>query len=151
MSNKKVLVAEDEPGVLRLVSSNLKRAGFAVTEVTHGDEVVARVSATMPSLIVLDVMLPGLSGFEICRLLKTDLRTSPIPIIMLTAKALEKDRVHGLELGADDYVTKPFDKDELRRVVAKALKSRDLAGADFGLPTAVPHEAPPGPRTERQR
>src|ERR1035437_6679185 len=97
----KILVAEDEPGVLRLIASNLKRAGFAVSEVTHGDKVIARVFAEMPMLIVLDVMLPGLSGFEICRVLNGDPRSNRIPIIMLTAKAQERDRIHGLELGAD--------------------------------------------------
>ncbi len=119
----KVLVAEDDPGVLRLISSNLKRAGFAVSEVTHGDEVMPRVFSTMPTLLVLDVMLPGLSGFEICRILKGDSRSSRIPIIMLTAKAQEQDRVHGLEIGADDYVTKPFSPRELvLRVQAQVRK-----------------------------
>lgn len=119
----KILVAEDEPAVLRLISSNLKRAGFAVIEVNHGDEVMARVLADMPTLVVLDVMLPGLSGFEICRILKGDPRSARIPIIMLTAKALERDRVHGLELGADDYVTKPFSPRELvLRVQAQVRK-----------------------------
>jgi two-component system phosphate regulon response regulator PhoB len=119
----KVLVAEDDPGVLRLISSNLKRAGFSVSEVTHGDKVMERVFAVMPMLVVLDVMLPGLSGFEICRVLKGDPRSSRIPIIMLTAKAQEKDRVHGFELGADDYVTKPFSPRELvLRVQAQVRK-----------------------------
>ena len=130
----KIVVAEDEPGVLRLIASNLKRAGYVVCEVTHGDEVVARVSATMPSLVVLDVMLPGLSGFDICRLLKSDPRTHPIPVILLTAKALEKDRVHGLELGADDYVTKPFSPRELvLRVQAQLRKFPGHATSDDTL------------------
>lgn len=110
--------------MLRLVTSNLKRAGFAVSEVTHGDEVIERVLTSMPTLLILDVMLPGLSGFEICRILKNDARSSRIPIIMLTAKAQERDRVHGLELGADDYVTKPFSPRELvLRVQAQIRKT----------------------------
>ena len=119
----KILVADDEPAVLRLIASNLKRAGFAVIEVSHGDEVIAQVFANMPMLILLDVMMPGLSGFEICRILKSDPRSSRIPVILLTAKALEKDRVRGLELGADDYVTKPFSPRELvLRVQAQVRK-----------------------------
>jgi DNA-binding response OmpR family regulator len=137
LSNKvKVLVAEDEPGVLRLITSNLKRAGFTVSEVTHGDEVLDRVVAWTPALLLLDVMLPGLSGFQICRMLKNDARTSHIPIIMLTAKALEKDRIQGLELGADDYVTKPFSPRELvLRVQARVRKTpeRDTSGNTLQL------------------
>ena len=128
MSNKtELLVAEDDPAVLRLVSSNLQRAGYTVSEVTQGDEVVDRVLAELPALVVLDVMLPKLSGFEICRILKANPRTARIPIIMLTAKALEHDRVHGLELGADDYVTKPFSPRELvLRIKAQVRKAPAL-------------------------
>ena len=122
-----LLVVEDDPAVLRLITSNLERAGFAVSEVTRGDEVVERVLEELPALIVLDVMLPKLSGFEICRILKANVRTNRIPIIMLTAKALEPDRVHGLELGADDYVTKPFSPRELvLRVKAEIRKAPAL-------------------------
>jgi two-component system phosphate regulon response regulator PhoB len=145
----KVLVAEDEPGVLRLVGSNLKRAGFAVSEVTHGDKVVARVLVEMPTLVVLDVMLPGLSGFEICRSLKMDARTSRIPIIMLTAKALARDRVHGLELGADDYVTKPFSPRELvLRVQAQVRKlpGHGVSGDTLQLGEIVVDRAEPAAR-----
>ena len=119
----KVLIADDERDVVRLVSRNLKRAGFTVSEVSNGEEVFARVVAELPTLVVLDIMLPELDGFEVCRLLKSDPRTSRIPIILLTAKALERDRVHGLELGADDYVTKPFSPRELvLRVQAQVRK-----------------------------
>jgi two-component system phosphate regulon response regulator PhoB len=112
-SKAKILVAEDEPGMLRLIESNLLRAGFVVGQVTHGDKVAARVRAWKPALLVLDVMLPDLSGFDVCRQLKSDPRTRELPIVMLTAKAQERDRVRGLELGADDYVTKPFSPREL--------------------------------------
>ncbi len=119
----KILVAEDEPAVLRLIQSNLKRAGFAVGEVLQGDEVMARVFSWKPALVLLDVMLPGASGFDLCRRLKSDARSRHIPIILLTAKAQERDRVHGLELGADDYVTKPFSPRELvLRVQAQIRK-----------------------------
>ena len=120
---EKVLVAEDEPGMLRLIESNLKRAGFVVGQVTKGDEVAARVLAWKPALLLLDVMLPGMSGFEVCRALKSDPRTRQMPIVLLTAKALEQDRVQGLELGADDYVTKPFSPRELvLRIQARLRK-----------------------------
>ena len=124
MSDKlKILVADDEPAVLRLVGSNLKRAGFSVEEVVDGAEVMERVFAVRPALLLLDVMLPGASGFEICRTLKSDPRSREMPIILLTAKAQERDRVHGLELGADDYVTKPFSPRELvLRVQAQVRK-----------------------------
>jgi DNA-binding response OmpR family regulator len=130
MSEKvKILVAEDEPAVLKLVGSNLKRAGFAVEEVLKGDEVVPRVFASRPALLLLDVMLPGASGFDICRTLKTDARSRRMPIILLTAKAQESDRVHGLELGADDYVTKPFSPRELvLRVQAQVRRLSDQPG-----------------------
>jgi two-component system phosphate regulon response regulator PhoB len=120
----KILVAEDELAVRRLVESNLKRAGFVVKGVISGDEVVAGVCDWKPALLLLDVMLPGLSGFEICRVLKADPRSQRIPIILLTAKAQEWDRVRGLELGADDYVTKPFSPRELvLRVQAQLRKT----------------------------
>ena len=119
----KILVAEDEPAVLRLINSNLKRAGFAVEEVAEGVQVMPRVFALKPALLLLDVMLPGVSGFDICRALKSDPRSREMPIILLTAKAQERDRVHGLELGADDYVTKPFSPRELvLRVQAQVRK-----------------------------
>lgn len=124
MSTKeKILVAEDEPGMLRLIESNLERAGFVVGQVTNGNEVAARVLAWKPALLLLDVMLPGKSGFEVCRGLKNDPRTRQMPIVLLTAKALEQDRVQGLEQGADDYVTKPFSPRELvLRVQARLRK-----------------------------
>lgn len=122
-AKEKILVAEDEPGMLRLIESNLKRAGFMVQQVTKGDEVAARVLAWKPALLLLDVMLPGMSGFEVCRVLKGDARTRQMPIVLLTAKALEQDRVQGLELGADDYVTKPFSPRELvLRIQARLRK-----------------------------
>jgi len=111
--NHSVLIADDEEDVLKLVGSSLKAAGFKILEAQGGAETLEIAFNQRPSLIVLDVMLPGMSGLELCRLLKGDARTRHIPIIMLTAKAQEIDRVVGLELGADDYVTKPFSPREL--------------------------------------
>ncbi len=111
--NPKVLVADDEPDVLGLVTSNLRLAGFEVLESEDGVAALQRAREEMPDLLVLDLMLPGMSGLEVCRSLKADPVTAMIPIIMLTAKAEEIDRIVGLELGADDYVTKPFSPREL--------------------------------------
>ncbi|MEA3209372.1 MAG: two-component system, OmpR family, response regulator [Chthoniobacter sp.] len=112
-ANKRILVADDEPDVLQLVSINLKNAGFNVIKAVDGLSALTQARETLPSLIVLDLMLPEMSGLEVCKVLKKEPRTSQIPIIMLTAKAEEVDRIVGLELGADDYLTKPFSPREL--------------------------------------
>ena len=112
-ANKRILVAEDEPDVLSLISSNLVSAGFNVIKAENGLVALNQAKETLPSLIVLDLMLPELSGLEVCKLLKKEPQTAQIPIIMLTAKAEEVDRIVGLELGADDYLTKPFSPREL--------------------------------------
>jgi phosphate regulon transcriptional regulator PhoB len=111
--NKKILVAEDEQDVLQLVASNLKSAGYQVLKAEDGESALEQARNALPSLVVLDLMLPGMSGLEVCKVLKSDAATKPIPVIMLTAKAEEVDRIVGLELGADDYVTKPFSPREL--------------------------------------
>jgi DNA-binding response OmpR family regulator len=132
--NHKVLVGDDEEDVLNLVSSNLKSAGFTVLKASDGIEVLAKARSDAPALVVLDLMLPGLSGLEVCKLLKGDPETARIPIIMLTAKAEEIDRIVGLELGADDYITKPFSprelvlrvKSVLRRISGEAVENAAL-------------------------
>jgi len=118
----KILVAEDEPDVLNLVAANLRAAGFEVITVEDGPAALAAVREHAPSLLVLDLMLPQMSGLEVCRVLKGDSATSGIPVIMLTAKAEEVDRIVGLELGADDYVTKPFSPRELVLRVKSILR-----------------------------
>jgi len=112
-ANKKILVADDEPDVLHLVSMNLKNAGFNVIKAEDGLRALNLARETQPALIVLDLMLPEMSGLEVCKVLKKEPATAQIPIIMLTAKAEEVDRIVGLELGADDYLTKPFSPREL--------------------------------------
>jgi two-component system phosphate regulon response regulator PhoB len=109
----KILVADDEKDVLDLVSANLKSAGFSVIEALDGASAVARARSELPALIILDLMLPKMSGFEVYKVLKRDPATSQIPVVMLTAKAEETDRILGLELGAEDYITKPFSPREL--------------------------------------
>ena len=112
--NKKILIVEDEPDVVDLLTLQLKKAGgFTVISAHDGAEGVKKARAEAPALIVLDLMLPRMPGLEVCKVLKTDSLTSHIPIIMLTAKAEEVDRIVGLEFGADDYVTKPFSPREM--------------------------------------
>jgi DNA-binding response OmpR family regulator len=112
--NKKILIVEDEPDVVDLLTLQLHKAGgFSVLTAHDGPDGLKKARAESPALIVLDLMLPRMQGLEVCKVLKTDSLTSHIPIIMLTAKAEEVDRIVGLEFGADDYVTKPFSPREM--------------------------------------
>ena len=120
-ATKSVLVADDEPDVLQLVTANLK-GQFTVHAVGDGATALEMAREQRPDAIVLDLMLPGMSGLEVCKALKKDPVTAQIPIIMLTAKADEIDRIVGFELGADDYVTKPFSPRELALRVNAVLK-----------------------------
>jgi DNA-binding response OmpR family regulator len=115
----RVLVVDDEPRILQLVRDYLERAGFAVSTAREGPEALMRARQDRPDLIVLDLGLPGLDGLEVTRLLRRD---SGVPIIMLTARDDETDKVVGLELGADDYVTKPFSPRELAARVRAVLR-----------------------------
>jgi two-component system phosphate regulon response regulator PhoB len=117
----KILVVDDEQDAVDLVAFNLKQAGFKVITAEDGAEALDKVRKHQPDLIVLDVMMPELDGLEVCKLLRRDPATSGIPLLMLTAKATEVDRILGLELGADDYVTKPFSPRELVLRVRKLL------------------------------
>jgi DNA-binding response OmpR family regulator len=119
---QKILVVDDEPEAVELVEFNLKQAGFDVATAADGDEALKKAKANVPALMVLDLMLPEIDGLEVCKLLRRDAATAKIPILMLTAKAAEIDRVLGLELGADDYVTKPFSPRELVLRVKKILE-----------------------------
>ncbi len=126
----KILVVDDEPDAVELVEFNLKQAGFAVITAADGAEALNKARATPPSLIVLDLMLPEIGGLEVCKMLRRDPATASVPIIMLTAKAAEIDRVLGLELGADDYITKPFSPRELVLRVKKLLQRGQPGAAD---------------------
>lgn len=121
MTKQKILVVDDEPEAVELVEFNLKQAGFDVATAADGDEALKKAKANLPALMVLDLMLPEIDGLEVCKLMRRDATTAKIPILMLTAKASEIDRVLGLELGADDYVTKPFSPRELVLRVKKIL------------------------------
>jgi DNA-binding response OmpR family regulator len=118
----KILVVDDEPEAVELVEFNLKQAGYAVATAADGAEALKKARAAAPDLIVLDVMLPEMDGFEICKILRREPATARVPIIMVTAKAAEIDRVLGLELGADDYLTKPFSPRELLLRIKKILQ-----------------------------
>jgi len=127
----RVLIVEDEKDIRDVVAFNLKQAGHEVSTAGTADEAMRQVRANKPSLVLLDVMLPDKSGTEFCKTLKQNPATNAIPIIMLTARGEEVDRVVGFELGADDYVTKPFSMRELLlRVQAMLRRSSGEAQAD---------------------
>jgi phosphate regulon transcriptional regulator PhoB len=119
---QRILIVDDEPDILRLVTYNLKKEGYLVEEGRSGDEALRLVRDRPYQLILLDLMLPGLSGMELCRIFKQDPGTAHIPIIMLTARSEEMDKVMGLEAGADDYITKPFSVRELVARVKSVLR-----------------------------
>lgn len=128
MMQAKVLLVDDEENIRMLVRFNLEKAGYVVVEAADGVTALDAVRTEAPNLVLLDLMLPGLDGLEVCRLLKSKPQTAGLPIIMLTAKSEEIDRVLGLELGADDYLTKPFGQRELVARVKAVL--RRSQGAD---------------------
>jgi phosphate regulon transcriptional regulator PhoB len=127
-SGQKILVVEDEPDIRKLVQYNLAQERFKVLEAEDGEQALKMVQRDRPNLLILDLMLPGLSGIELCRILRDRTDTAKLPILMLTAKAGETDRVLGLEMGADDYLTKPFSPRELVARV-RAILRRVAAGS----------------------
>ncbi len=118
----KILVIEDEKDIVELITYNLGKNGFLVDYAYNGEEGLKKIRTTKYDLILLDIMLPGIGGFELCKLLKEDPESSEIPIIFLTARTLEADKVLGLELGADDYITKPFSPRELIARIKAVLR-----------------------------
>lgn len=122
MPSDTILAVDDEVHILELISFNLKAAGYHVVTALTGEEALKRCEVERPSLVLLDIMLPGIDGLEVCRRLKGDRMTSNIPIIMLTARGDEVDKILGLELGADDYITKPFSVRELAARVKSLLR-----------------------------
>ena len=127
----RVLVVEDDQDIAQLVARYLEKGGFAVEVVASGRDALTAIAARPPHVLVLDRMLPHVDGLEVCRVVRANVRTAAIPIIMLTARAEESDRIVGLELGADDYVAKPFSPNELvarvRALLRRAHRGR-LAG-----------------------
>jgi len=127
----KILVVDDEPDALEVIGFKLKEAGYIPLTAADGQRAVELVREERPALVVLDLMLPKIDGLEVCKILRRDPATAGIPIIMLTARAAEMDRIVGLELGADDYVTKPFSPRELvlriKKVLARTQQSDEPA------------------------
>jgi len=125
-----ILVVEDEPAIQELVVCNLESAGHSVLRADSAEEALRMVQDAMPDLIVLDWMLPGISGIDFARRLRGDKRTQAVPLIMLTARADERDKLAGLETGADDYITKPFSPRELNARVKAVLRRRAPQATD---------------------
>ena len=133
----KILVVEDENDIRELIRYNLTQEGFAVEEASDGAEALDRIGRRAPDLLLLDLMLPRISGLELCRQLRSRAETARLPIIVVTAKGAEVDRVVGLEMGADDYVVKPFSP---REVVARVKALLRRVNPDTGEPVLQPYE-----------
>ena len=128
MPKEKILIVEDEKDIVKMLDYSLKKEGFRISSAYNGEDGLDMARKEHPDLILLDLMLPEMDGLEVCKTLKNDTKTGHIPIIILTAKAQEADKIVGLELGADDYVTKPFSPRELIariKAVLRRLKEKD--------------------------
>ena len=141
---RKILVVDDEPVLVETMAYNLEQAGYQVTTATDGMSALEAARRETPDLVILDIMLPELDGLEVCRLLRRASNTATIPIMMLTAKGEEIDKVVGLEVGADDYVTKPFGRRELLARVRALLRRSDY-------PSSAEERAPQTPTEEGVR
>ena len=132
MPKENILIVDDEEDVLELLRFNLEKDGYKTETAVSGEEALKKAKAKRPDLIILDLMLPGIDGLEVCKKLKSDTKTENIPVIMLTAKSEESDIITGLELGAQDYITKPFSPKVLiarvRRILQKTI-AHDLEKA----------------------
>ncbi len=131
---KRILVVEDEPNISQTLRYNLTREGYEVSEAATGTAAIELARQRHPDLILLDLMLPEMTGLEVCRVLRSEMST---PILMLTAKATELDKVVGLQVGADDYVTKPFSLNELLARVAAMLRRAELTGGQQQAPGEI--------------
>jgi len=118
----KILIVDDDPDITNLVRSILEAEDYMVCSAESGEEALGEVPKLRPDLIILDIILPGIDGYNICKILKTDDHTSPIPIIILSIRSSVEDRIMGLNIGADDYITKPFDPGELAARVEAVLR-----------------------------
>ncbi|MBN1974631.1 MAG: response regulator [Sedimentisphaerales bacterium] len=130
MAKAKILIVDDEEYIRELVDLNLSHEGFKVLSCETGEQAFEKASTELPDLIILDLMLPGIDGLEVCKKLKGNLKTENIPVVMLTAKDKETDVVTGLEVGADDYVTKPFSGKVLVARVRRLLRKADVNTGD---------------------
>jgi phosphate regulon transcriptional regulator PhoB len=141
METKKILIVDDEPDLVELVSYNLRKEGFKVSSASNGEDALEKVRKDGYDLIILDLMLPGIQGAELCRMLRGNPKTETIPVIMLTAKGELADKIRGLETGADDYMTKPFSPKELvarvnavlRRMSGRLTKEKAIRIGDLSI------------------
>jgi two-component system phosphate regulon response regulator PhoB len=144
MGKEHILTVDDEEDVLELVRYHLAKEGYSFETATSGEEALVKIKGRLPDLIILDLMLPEIDGLEVCKKLKRDSKTKHVPIIMLTAKGEESDIVTGLELGADDYVTKPFSprvliarvRRMLHRVIARDLEKTPIRAHEISIDPA---------------
>ncbi|MDG5813679.1 response regulator transcription factor [Chitinispirillales bacterium ANBcel5] len=130
MTSKKILIIEDDEDIIELVSYNLAREGYDVVAAVSGEEGLEKIKREQPNLVLLDLMLPGIDGFEVCRSIRTKAVQTNIPIIMLTAKGENADIVTGLELGADDYIIKPFSPRVLLARIKNILRRKNRENTD---------------------
>ncbi|MGQ9920212.1 MAG: response regulator [Desulfobacca sp.] len=137
MAKEQILVVDDEEDILELVRYNLSKEGYRVTTVLSGEEALKAARSNPPDVILLDLMLPGADGLEVCRLLKQDPKTQHIPVIMLSAKGEEVDIVSGLELGAADYITKPFSPRILLARLRAVLRRQAAAAVSESAPLTI--------------
>lgn len=133
MAKTTVLIIEDEKNIRELIKYNLQDDGYLVSEEMSGDSGLRRIQQDLPDLVLLDLMLPGMDGLSVCKAVKQNPKTASVPVIMLTAKGEEIDKVLGLEIGADDYITKPFSPRELLARVKAVLRRGREAPADVKL------------------
>ncbi len=138
----KILVVDDEPLIVEMVEESLSEEGYTIVKAYSGEQALEKLEHELPDLVILDLMLPGMDGYEVCRQMQRDARFNHIPVIMLTAKTGVGDRVAGYDQGADDYITKPFETDELLRRVRAQLQH--LRKDDYSELTSLP-----GPKTSQ--
>ncbi|MGC3969964.1 MAG: response regulator [Pirellulales bacterium] len=137
MPKERILVVDDEEDLLELIKYNLSKEGYRVSGVGTGEEAIRRARSDLPDLVCLDLLLPNVDGLEVCRVLKNDARTKHIPVVMLTAKGEEADMVTGLEMGADDYLAKPFSPRVLIARIKAVLRRRQSQKVDDDSPITV--------------
>ena len=140
MSDSRILIVDDESDIRELIRYNLQKEGFQVKTVPSGEEALSAAKAYQPDAIVLDLMLPGIDGLQVCRQLKRDEQTRTVPVVMLTAKTEESDIVTGLEAGADDYVTKPFSPRVLTARVRAVMRREKDSGEPGVEDRIIDHE-----------
>ncbi len=138
MTNQRILVIEDETNIQELLKYNLEKSGYKVTVMENGADGLEEAMENVPDLILLDLMLPGMDGLEVCKRLRMEKKTKKVPILMLTAKSEELDKILGLELGADDYITKPFSIKELTARIRATLRRIGEDKADAAAEMSAP-------------